>query len=78
MATCRWSAGCPREDALARLILSDGQDKKIEPSSLATYVLARPKPRACREGGIGRADKTMYSRSSKLTEAVTYLIGTDT
>jgi hypothetical protein len=27
MATYRWSAGCPREDALARLILGDGQGR---------------------------------------------------
>jgi hypothetical protein len=34
------------------------QDKKFEPSGLVTYVLAWPSPRACRGGGIGRADKT--------------------
>jgi hypothetical protein len=34
------------------------QDKKYELSGLTTYVLALPSPRACRGGGIGRADKT--------------------
>jgi hypothetical protein len=33
------------------------QDKKFEPSSLATYVLALPSPRACRGWGIRRAEK---------------------
>jgi hypothetical protein len=35
------------------------QDKKLELSGLAIYVLAWPSPRACRGGGIGRAHKSM-------------------
>jgi hypothetical protein len=33
--------------------------KKFEPSDLVTYVLVRPRPRACRGRGIRRADKKM-------------------
>jgi hypothetical protein len=29
MVTYRWTAGCPREDALARLILGNGQGRWI-------------------------------------------------
>jgi hypothetical protein len=58
LATLDWPSQAPEH------VEGEGniaEDKKFEPSGLATYVLTLPSPRACQRGGSEEQTKTRRS-----------------